>query len=213
MNPLCYLLPVAAYLYGAIPYGFLMARFIKGVDIRQTGSGSIGATNATRVLGPKFFPVVFLLDASKGFLAALAGKHLAPAGGFQPHPLAVAAAVAAILGHAFSIYLRLKGGKAVAAGTGALVILAPRALLVGFIAWVVVFALWRYVSLASMCAAAALVAGVWLVYPAPIGTGVYRTAFGTLAGLFVIYRHSDNVRRLLAGTERKITRCGGRAER
>ena len=214
MNPLCYLLPVAAYLYGSIPFGFLMARAIKGVDIRQTGSGSIGATNAARVLGVKFFPVVFLLDFSKGFLATLAGKHLAPAGGFEPHPLAVAAAVAAILGHAFSVYLRFKGGKAVAAGAGALVILAPRALLVGFTAWVAVFALWRYVSLASMCAAAALVAAVWLACPDPLGAGVYRTVFGTLAGSFVIYRHRDNIRRLLAGTERRIASGGpGRAQR
>ena len=208
MNPLCYLLPVAAYFYGAIPYGYLMAKALKGVDIRRTGSGSIGATNAARVLGLKFFPVVFLLDFSKGFLAALAGKHLAPAGGFEPHPLAVAAAVAAILGHVFSIYLRFKGGKAVAAGAGALTILAPGALLVGFIAWVAAFAIWRYVSLASICAAAGLAAAVWLVCSDPLGSGAYRTAFGTLAALFVVYLHRSNIRRLLAGAEHK---AGGRS--
>ena len=205
MKPVLYLLPVAAYFYGAVPYGFLMAKLIRGVDIRNVGSGNIGATNAARVLGWKFFPVVFLLDFSKGFLPTLGAALLVGEGSAHyPHPLSTAAGAAAILGHVFPIYLGFKGGKAVAAGSGALLVLAPWALLVAFGVWVVVLAIWRYVALASICAAATLAASAWLLPKEPLGSGVYRTAFCTLAGLLVIALHHGNIRRLLKGTEHKI---------
>jgi len=207
MKPLFYLLPVAAYLYGAVPYGFLMAKLIRGVDIREVGSGNIGATNAARVLGWKFFPVVFLLDLSKGFLPTLAARLLAGEGaGHHPHPLAVLTAAAAVAGHVFPVYLSFKGGKAVAAGAGAFIVLAPGALAIGFVVWAVVFALWHYVSLASICAAAALGASLWLLPGEPLGSGVYRTAFGTVAAVMVIFLHRTNIKRLLAGTEHKVGR-------
>jgi len=205
MHPLAYGLPVLAYLYGAVPFGFLAARFIKGVDIRQTGSGNIGATNAARVLGWKFFPAIFVLDFSKGFLPAL-GAALAygSMGRFNPHPLTIVTALAAVLGHVFPAYLRFKGGKAVATGAGAFVALAPRAVMIAFFVWVVVFAIWRYVSLASISAAVAVVISVWALQRDPAGAGIFLSVFATLGGAIVIVRHRGNIARLVRGTERKV---------
>ncbi|MFW5915711.1 MAG: glycerol-3-phosphate 1-O-acyltransferase PlsY, partial [Planctomycetota bacterium] len=167
---------LGAYLYGSVPFGFLFARILRGTDIREVGSGNIGATNAARVLGFRYFPLVFLLDFTKGLLPALIGLNLAPAHtAYSPSPLAVVGAVAAILGHVFPIYLKFKGGKAVAAGTGACVILAPWALAIAAGVWAVLFAIFRYVSLASISAAAALGGSVWFVYDNPAGEGLYRT--------------------------------------
>ncbi|MHC4592829.1 MAG: glycerol-3-phosphate 1-O-acyltransferase PlsY [Planctomycetota bacterium] len=199
-----FILPVVAYLYGSVPFGFLAAKLLKGVDIRQTGSGNIGATNAARVLGFKFFPLIFLLDVSKGLVPTLAVRLLVPEGAYSPHPLVVVTGLAAILGHVFPVYLGFKGGKAVATSTGVFLVLAPWAVLIGAGVWGVVFALWRYVSLASSCAAIALPASVWLTHPDPLGSGRFLVAFATLGGLLVILRHHANIRRLLAGTEHKI---------
>ena len=203
MSPFYWLLPLAAYLYGAVPFGFLMARLVKGVDIRRTGSGNIGATNAARVLGWKFFPLVFMLDFSKGLIPPLVATALVRGAG-QPHPLAVAAASAAIAGHVFPVYLGFRGGKGVAAGTGACFVLASWAGLGAAVVWGAVFALWRYVSLASMGAAVALAVLVWVIYPEPLGAGVFRTAFATLGAVLVLARHAGNIRRLLSGTEHRI---------
>ena len=207
MHPVAYALPVLAYLYGAVPFGFLAAKLIKGVDIRQTGSGNIGATNAARVIGWKSFPVIFLLDFSKGFLPTLAALLLTRgASGYHPHPLAILTGVAAIIGHVFPLYLRFRGGKAVATGTGAFAALAPWQVLIAFGVWAAVFAIWRYVSLASMSAAAALAVAVWLLHGDPLGSGVFLTVFATLGAAFIIQRHRGNIRRLIAGTEHKVGR-------
>ncbi|MFO8008622.1 MAG: glycerol-3-phosphate 1-O-acyltransferase PlsY [Candidatus Brocadiia bacterium] len=206
MSAWLYLLPVAAYLYGAVPFGFLAARWLRGVDIRETGSGNIGATNAARVLGFRFFPLIFLLDLSKGLVPTLAAMLLAPQAGYDPHPLAVGTGLAAILGHVFPVYLGFKGGKAVAASTGVFAVLAPWQVLIAAGVWGAVFGAFRYVSLASVSAAAALPLAVWLLEPDPLGKGVFLTAMATLGGAFVIYLHRTNIRRLLAGTEHRIGR-------
>lgn len=202
-------LPVAAYLYGSVPYGFLAARLIKGVDIRRTGSGNIGATNAARTLGFKFFPLLVLLDLTKGFLPTLAARLLAGEGAYDPSPLVVLTGVAAILGHVFPLYLGFRGGKAVATGGGVFLVLSPWAVLIAGAVWGIVFAPWRYVSLASISAAVALPLSVWLLSDDPLGAGVLLTAFATLAGLMVIYLHKANIRRLLSGTEHGIGRPRG----
>jgi glycerol-3-phosphate acyltransferase PlsY len=199
-----WLLPLVAYLYGSVPFGFLAARLIKGVDIRTTGSGNIGATNAARVLGFKFFPFIFLLDMSKGFLPVLAGLLLSSQGDFSPPPLAVGAGFGAILGHVFPAYLGFKGGKAVATGTGVFLALAPWAVLIAAGLWGLVFAAWRYVSLASILAAAALPVSLWFTHGEPLGQGCYLTGFAVAAALLVIWRHRGNIGRLLAGTEHRI---------
>ncbi|MGD2175402.1 MAG: glycerol-3-phosphate 1-O-acyltransferase PlsY [Candidatus Brocadiaceae bacterium] len=204
MNPrLCGLLAIA-YLYGAVPFGFLAARLIKGVDIRTTGSGNIGATNAARVLGFRFFPFILLLDLSKGLLPTLAAALLVPEGTWDPHPLAVGTGLAAILGHVFPVYLGFKGGKGVATSTGVFLVLAPWQVLIAAAVWGTMFALWRYVSLASISAAVALPAAVWLMHSDPLGEGLFLTGMATFGGLLVIYLHRANIGRLLAGTEDRI---------
>lgn len=209
MHPLVYLLPVAGYLYGAVPFGFLAARLIKGVDIRQTGSGNIGATNAARALGWKYFPPVFLLDFSKGFLPALAASIIfADRGHYDPHPMVVVTAMAAILGHVYPVYLGFKGGKAVATGTGVCLLLAPEATLIALGVWVVVFAVWRYVSLASISAAVSLAAGSCLLTVQEtqrfFGAKTFLNSFCILAAALIIARHRTNILRLIRGAEHKI---------
>ncbi|MEF8788117.1 MAG: glycerol-3-phosphate 1-O-acyltransferase PlsY [Planctomycetota bacterium] len=205
MESWAYLVLPAAYLYGAVPYGLLAAMLLKGVDIRETGSGNIGATNAARTLGWKSFPVIFLLDVSKGAIPV--GLVLFLSGtswGGAPPLLAVLAGVAAILGHVFPVYLGFKGGKGVATSTGVFAVLSPWALLAAVVVWGAVFGLWRYVSLASMCAAGTLAAAAWLVTPAPLGDGIYVAVFATVGAVAIIALHHGNIRRLLRGEEDRI---------
>lgn len=205
MSAWLYALPLAAYLYGSVPFGFLAALWLRGVDIRQVGSGNIGATNAARALGFRFFPVIFLLDVSKGLLPTLAALALvAGRGAYAPQPLVVATGLAAILGHVFPVYLGFKGGKAVATSAGFFLAVAPLAVGVAGVLWCIVFALWRYVSLASLTAAVALPVAVCLTHPQPFGAGIYLTAMSIAGALLVIYLHRANIRRLLAGTELRI---------
>jgi len=199
-------LPVAAYLYGAVPFGFLLARWARGVDIRTVGSGNIGATNAARVLGFRFFPLIFLLDMSKGFLPALLAARLAPRGGYDPHPAVLVTGLAAVLGHVFPVYLRFRGGKAVATGTGLFMVLAPGAVAVAAAVWGAFFLGWRYVSLASMAAAGTLPLAYALTHDDPWRGGLPGTVFAAGAAAFIICLHRRNIRRLLAGTEPRIGR-------
>ena len=207
VTPWAYALLAGAYIYGSVPFGFLAAKLLRGVDLREVGSGNIGATNAARALGAKFFPSIFLLDMSKGFLPVwLAGRLVGGAGPYQPHPLAVAAGLAAILGHVFPVWLGFRGGKAVATSAGVLLGLSWPALLAGALVWAAVFALWRYVSLASICAALAVPVAAVLLGPEPLGSGAFLTGFTVLGALLVVARHRGNIRRLLSGTEQKAGR-------
>lgn len=206
MHSLIYLLPIMAYLYGSVPFGLLTAKLVRGVDIRDAGSGNIGATNAARVLGGWYFPPVFLLDFSKGFLPTMAALYLTAGGAYEPSAVAVLTALAAILGHVFPVYIGFKGGKAVATGSGAFVVLAPWCVVVAFCAWVVMFVAWRYVSLASITAAASLMACAWLLQDDPTGSGLPLAVFATAGGLMVIALHHGNIGRLLRGEEHKIGR-------
>jgi len=210
MSGWLWLLPVGAYLYGSVPFGFLAAKLIKGVDIRKTGSGNIGATNAARVLGFRFFPLIFLLDVSKGFVPTLLASRWAETGPCVPPLFVVSTGLAAVLGHVFPLYLGFRGGKAVATSTGLFLVLAPRAVLVAGAVWAVVFGIWRYVSLASICAAAALPVAVCLLHRDPFGAGIYLTALATFGAFFVIYLHRSNIRRLLTGTESKAGQKAGK---
>ena len=205
MDSLVLLLTAAAsYLVGAIPFGLLVVKAVKGVDIRELGSGNIGATNVGRVLGRGGFAAVFALDFLKGFgPVAIAGWYARVHGSASPGcvPLAIVAGLAAILGHAFPIYLGFKGGKAVATSTGAFTWLAPWATLIALVTWVVLFAAFRYVSLASICAAFALAVGVGLTTEKPFGQGACLTAFAAMIAILVIARHKGNIGRLLRGEE------------
>ncbi len=199
-------LPLVAYLIGSVPFSYLLPKLIKGVDIRTIGSGNVGATNATRILGAKFFPLLFLLDLSKGALPTLAARLLVPPGPYNPPPLVVGAALGAMLGHVFPVFLRFKGGKAVATSTGAFLVLAPLPTLIAAAAFGVVFALWRYVSLASITAAVVLPVAVALLQPDPFGTGRYLMGLSAAGAAFVILLHHANIGRLLSGTEHKFGR-------
>ncbi len=194
------------YLSGSVPYSLLLGLTFKSIDIRKHGSGNVGATNAGRVLGKRFGIVCFLLDVLKGAIpVALAGQFLTIDGtATQWQWLAVAGA--AVLGHVFPIWLKFKGGKGVATGFGVLLgcwpILTVPA--VGaLVTWIIVAAIWRYVSLASMVAAAMLPLYL-LATQSPISDYLPFVYITVLLAALVVLRHLTNLKRLLAGTESKL---------
>ena len=191
------LLVVASYLLGSIPNGLLMAR-MKGVDLRRTGSGNIGATNVYRSVGKGWGVAALILDALKGFVPAFLFPRLVAG---APGWLGLACGVAAVAGHNWPVWLGFKGGKGVATSAGMLLGIAPAAAGLGLAVFAVVLALTRIVSLGSMLAAAAVAgAGVWL-YGAD-----NRLLAGALVvmGALVVVKHRANIRRLLAGTEPRL---------
>ena len=192
----------AGYLIGAVPFGWLVARS-RGVDILRQGSGNIGATNVGRVLGMRFGALVFVLDFAKGALPVLAASLL-PEQGLPHDSLRVAAGVAAFLGHLFPVYLGFHGGKGVATGVGVVAVLLPLLALLVLAAWVVMLAASRYVSLASLTAAALLSALRLALTPHPWSEDHrVATAFCLFGTVLVFVRHAGNVRRLLHGSEHR----------
>jgi acyl-phosphate glycerol 3-phosphate acyltransferase len=194
---------VAAYLLGAVPFGYAVAR-ARGVDILSHGSGNIGATNVGRILGRGFGILVFVLDFAKGALPTLAAGLLSPAD-VPPEWSQVTAGIAAFLGHLFPIYLRFRGGKGVATGAGVVAVLAPLPTAVALLIWAAVFSGTRYMSLASLTAAAVLCALRIAFTPGPFTgpTGVV-TVFCLVAASLVALRHRANIGRLLSGTENRF---------
>lgn len=195
-----------SYLVGAVPFGYLIAR-ARGVDIIKQGSGNIGATNVGRVLGRPFGILVFLLDFAKG-AAPVALAKLWTAGhplDLPPDSLPVAAGVAAVLGHLFPIYLRFHGGKGVATAAGAVCVLLPGPALAALLTWLVVVLASRYVSLASLTAAAVLCAYRLLLTPQPWDQS-HRvvSSFCLVAAGLIFIRHRANIGRLLRGNENRL---------
>jgi acyl phosphate:glycerol-3-phosphate acyltransferase len=195
---------LVAYLLGSIPTGFLVAK-ARGVDIRTVGSGNIGATNVFRILGKAAGLFVLLADAAKGWLAVfvvarlICGWLYPEAGSAAQEWFRLCGGVAAILGHNYTCWLHFKGGKGIATSAGVLVALVPVPLLIILGIWTIVFALSRYVSLASISAAFALPFAAWAF-------GESRTmtlVTAALAGL-AIYKHKPNIKRLMNGTENRI---------
>jgi glycerol-3-phosphate acyltransferase PlsY len=190
------LAPFLAYLLGSIPFGYLIVRWQKGIDVRTTGSGSIGATNVMRNLGVIGFIVTFILDVGKGIASVLLASRMTSG---EPHWVAVSA-VAAILGHCFPFWLGFHGGKGVATGVGVFIALAPLQVALVLVIFAVVLAIWRYVSLGSIVATAAFPLLVHFMTPAPL-----PIVLGAAGGaLIIIARHHANIRRLLSGTENKV---------
>jgi glycerol-3-phosphate acyltransferase PlsY len=194
----------AGYLLGSIPTGFLVAQG-RGIDIRALGSGNIGATNVFRYLGLPAGILVLLADAAKGWLAVavlarlVSGWFFTAAGPEPREWLALCAGLAAILGHIYTCWLYFKGGKGIATSAGVLVALVPYALLIVLGVWLVVFALSRYVSLASLAAAFAAPFAAWFT----TRNSTLTAALAALAAL-AIYKHRTNIKRLLSGTENRI---------
>jgi glycerol-3-phosphate acyltransferase PlsY len=185
-----------AYLLGSIPFGYLIVRWQRGIDIRATGSGSIGATNVMRKLGIMGFVATFILDAGKGLLAVLLASKLT-----LGNPTWVAAAAcAAVLGHCFPVWLRFRGGKGVATGVGVFIAIAPWQVVLVLGIFAAVVAIWRYISLGSIVATAAFPVLVHLMKHPPIQ--VVLGAAG--AAIIIIARHHANIVRLLRGTENKL---------
>lgn len=196
-------LVLLSYLLGSIPTGYLVAKAM-GVDIRSVGSGNIGATNVFRILGKA--PGIFVLtaDAVKGALAVVATPLVVgdPPCHCHDHELVQAqvfAGICAILGHNYTCWLRFKGGKGIATTAGVFAALAPAAFGIALATWLVVFAVSRYVSLASIVAAVALPLAVWLT-----GNGGLLIGVSAALGALAIYKHKANIERLRAGTENRI---------
>lgn len=197
---------VIAYLLGSIPFGYILVRVFHGQDVRDTGSGNIGATNVARS-SPALGAFTLFFDAAKGLLAVAAGSLLAVraghAGAPQPlYPFAALAAVCAIVGHMFPIWLKFRGGKGVATSVGVFLALAPKTLLLALALFVALVAVFRYVSLGSIIAAAAL---PLIAY----GLHDYHSSGAVLAAMcaisaLIIIKHHENIRRLLAGTESRF---------
>jgi acyl phosphate:glycerol-3-phosphate acyltransferase len=194
---------LCAYLIGGVPFGYWFVLFSAGKDIRTIGSGNIGATNVQRTVGSTAGFIVLLLDILKGFFAVWLAAALT-----QADPLALAlSAVAVMLGHCYPVFLRFKGGKAVACFVGAFIYLAPFALVITLAIFVVVVWLSKHISLGSIIGALVFPFVVWLTMhpPAPI------LAASIAGALLIVYRHKANISRLRSGTENVFSLKGRKA--
>jgi acyl phosphate:glycerol-3-phosphate acyltransferase len=198
------LLIIAAlsYLLGSIPFGYLLVRIFRGEDVRQSGSGNIGATNVSRK-SPVLGGLTLLLDAAKGtaavVLSYVVADHMVAIPGLEQVALG---ALFAVVGHVFPVWLKFHGGKGVATGLGAFALLAPKAILVAVGFFIVVVLITRYVSLGSITAVAVFPFAAGLIrqfYLSPVAL-----ALMSLASLVILVKHRDNVRRLWAGTESRL---------
>ncbi len=188
-----YLIPLVGYLLGSIPFGYLLVRATQGTDIRAVGSGNIGATNVFRK--SRWAGILTLVcDAGKGFAAVLLAGVLSP----DPSWKGIAA-VSAILGHIFTIWLRFKGGKGVATGCGAYLAIAPLPVITTLAVFVLTVLLTRYISLASILATATFPLWAWLQHFPP-----QVLVWAALGSAFIVAMHHENIRRLLLGTEHKF---------
>lgn len=187
-------LVIGAYLLGSIPWGLWLVKAVKGVDVREVGSGNIGTTNVYRAAGKGMAAVVLILDALKGYLPCVVAATLR-----LPEWAVVLAGAAAVIGHSKSVFLRFGGGKSVATGIGTILAIAPLAAFATLVIFGAVFWGTRMVSAGSIVAA--------LVLPFfMFGTGasVMYVAFGAIAAIYVIVRHRANIGRILAGTEARV---------
>jgi glycerol-3-phosphate acyltransferase PlsY len=202
------LIPAVAYLLGSIPFGLLVAKVFGRGDVRQEGSGNIGATNVSRVAGPLAGILTLLLDGAKGAAAVLvAGRYSNDSAMWM-----VIAGLAALVGHCFPVWLKFKGGKGVATAAGVYLALCPPAFLAGLILFLLVASVSRYVSLGSVAAAVAMPLLMYFLWaphhaPPPVIT------FGALAvAVLIVYKHDGNLQRLVEGTEPKFSFRGKNAE-
>ena len=194
MTFLYIILIIASYFIGAIPTGVILAKAFAGRDIRQEGSGNIGATNVTRVLGKKVGALTLVGDLLKGFLPVWAGAAITGSLG-----VACLMGLAAFLGHLFPIYLKFKGGKGVATALGVFLYLSPVVILIEVVVFAASVAIWKYVSLGSMLAAGTMPVLLFLLsYPTPV------VILSIIFAILIIIKHSSNIQRLLSGTENKI---------
>lgn len=200
MKPL-WLIPVVAYFLGSIPFGYLIVKMSHGRDVRSSGSGNIGATNVARTAGKFAGAATLVLDAAKGYFAVWLAIHWFH-GDIR---WVMSAAVLAVVGHVFSCWLKFRGGKGVATGLGVFLPICWQAMAAALAVWIVVLAFWRYVSLASVAAAAALPFLVYAFY-APHHTPSLAVSLGSVVvSAVIILKHRGNIQRLIAGKETRVT--------
>jgi acyl phosphate:glycerol-3-phosphate acyltransferase len=192
---------LAAYFLGSIPFGLLLAKHLGGADVRKAGSGNIGAANVARVAGPLAGILTLLLDTAKGAAAVwLAARFTHESAAWM-----MLAALAALAGHCFPVWLKFKGGKGVATALGVFLALCPLAALAALLLFAIVVAYWRYVSLGSISAATAIPLLMYFLW-APHHAPPLIIAFGSLAAaLLVVYKHAGNIQRLVQGEEPKFS--------
>ncbi len=194
-------IPVAAYLLGSIPFGLLLGKLFGAADVRKAGSGNIGATNVARVAGPLAGILTLLLDAAKGAFAVVLAARLSD----QSSTWMMIAGLCALIGHCFPIWLGFRGGKGVATAAGVFGALCPPAFLGAIILFLLVVAYWRFVSLGSISAAAAMPLLIYFFW-APHHAPPYIITFGSLAAaILIVYKHDANIQRLVQGDEPKFS--------
>ena len=188
-------LMIVAYILGSIPNALWIGKVFKGIDVREHGSKNTGSTNAARVLGAKLGILTLILDISKGAIPTLIATML-----LDSTISAILVGICAILGHSFSIFMKFKGGKAVATTVGVFIVLVPGAILLVAVIFFLVFGITRYVSLSSMIGAISL--PIWIII---FYKNIPLTIFGIIIAILIIVRHKSNIQRLLNGTESKFS--------
>ena len=199
MNP--YWTAGVAYLLGAIPFGVLIVKMRGGPDIRESGSGNIGAANVARNAGAAAGVVTLILDAGKGYLAVWLAARVTH-GNILWMTIAAAAAV---IGHIFPVWLGFRGGKGVATGLGAFLPVCREAVLLALVLWVLVVGFWRYSSLGSIIATAAMPVFVYLLYAPGHAPPIDVTVCTVAISLLILWKHRANMQRLIAGNETRLT--------
>jgi len=193
---------ISAYILGSIPTSYIMGRITKGIDIREFGSGNVGATNALRVLGTKIGIFTLIIDIGKGFLAVTVGKLLVE----DPSDLIlIFVGLSAIIGHIFTIFLKFKGGKGVATSAGVFIALVPIPVLITLIVFIITVWISKFVSLGSILAAFTLFTTELIINILNSFEELEILIFTFIIALFIIIRHKANIQRLIAGNENKIS--------
>src|SRR6266851_920604 len=201
IDPQFWWIPAAAYLLGSIPFGLILSKIFGGGDVRKAGSGNVGATNVARVAGPLAGILTLALDAAKGAAAVWLAARFSN----ESATWMTIAALAALVGHCFPVWLKFRGGKGVATAAGGFLMLSPFALLGSVILFILVVAFWRYVSLGSMSAAASMPLLIYFFW-APHHAPPLAVTFGALAAaVLIIYKHDANIQRLVQGEEQKFS--------
>lgn len=195
------ILILVAYIFGSIPNALWIGKVFKGIDVREHGSKNTGSTNAARVLGAKLGILTLILDISKGALPIILGRiFLNNDEFFGQNMNLILIGMFAIFGHSFSLFLKFKGGKAVATTLGVFLILVPKAILIAAIVFFIIFGIWKYVSLSSIFAAISLPIAIWFCYK-----NIFFTVFGTIIAALIVVKHKSNIERLKNGTEAKFS--------
>ncbi len=193
------ILLILSYLLGSVPFGYLIVRWMKGVDIRRIGSGNIGATNVMRTSGRWGGILTLLLDGAKGYLTVWTAERFV-----EGNQLVVGlAAVAVVLGHVFPVFLKFRGGKGVATAAGVFLKLGPLSLLASLAVFVILVAVWRFISLGSMVSACAF-CFMYFLLDYRRGHSIWPLMASVVCACLIIIRHKENIQRLVAGTENRF---------